>query len=75
MSEHQGMVTHKLPVLVARGQLLHQWVVSLSLHIRHSVGQVLEKLSLRLEELLHSGIYLCLLGCPSWTIHYQLIDS
>jgi hypothetical protein len=51
MSEHWGVVTHELPVLVARRQLLHRWVVSLSLHIRHSVGQVLEKLGLCLEEL------------------------
>jgi hypothetical protein len=47
----------------------------LSLHVSHSVGQVLEKLVLRLEELQHSGIHLCLLGCPSWTIHCQLINS
>jgi hypothetical protein len=47
----------------------------LSLHVRHGVGQVLEKLGLRLEELQHSGIYLHLLGCPSWTIHCRLVDS
>jgi hypothetical protein len=47
----------------------------LSLHIRHSVGQVLEKLGLCLEELQHSGIHLYLLGCPSWMIHCRLIDS
>jgi hypothetical protein len=28
----------------------------LSLHVCHGVGQVLEKLGLRLEELQHSGI-------------------
>jgi hypothetical protein len=65
MSEHWGVVTHELPVLVQRRRLLHRGVVSLSLQIRHSVGQVLEKLSLRLEELLHGGIHLCLLRCPA----------
>jgi hypothetical protein len=35
------------------------------LHVRHGVGQVLEELSLHLEELLHGGIHLCLLGCSS----------
>jgi hypothetical protein len=30
----------------------------LSLHIRHSVGQVLEELNLHLEKLLHGGIHL-----------------
>jgi hypothetical protein len=75
MSEHREVVTHELPVLVARCWLLHRWVVSLSLHVRHGVGQVLEKLGLRLEELQHSGIHLYLLGCPSWTIHWRLIDS
>jgi hypothetical protein len=45
----------------------------LGLQIRHSVGQVLEELSLCLQELLHGGIHLCLLGCSSRTIHYRLI--
>jgi hypothetical protein len=40
----------------------------LSLQICHGVGQVLEELSLRLQELLHGGIHRCLLGCPSWMI-------
>jgi hypothetical protein len=75
MSEHWGVVTHELLVLVARRRLLHRWVVSLSLQIRHSVGQVLEKLSLCLEELLHDGIHLRLLGCPAWSIHCRLINS
>jgi hypothetical protein len=44
MSEHRGVVTHELLVLIARLWLLHRWVVSLSLQIRHHVGQVLEKL-------------------------------
>jgi hypothetical protein len=48
MSEHGGMVTHELPVLVAGRWLLHQWIVDLGLQIRHSVGQVLKELSLRL---------------------------
>jgi hypothetical protein len=74
MSEHGAMVTHEL-VLVAGRRLLHRWVVSLSLHVCHGVGQVLEKLGLRLEELQHSGIHLYLLGCPSWMIHCRLIDS
>jgi hypothetical protein len=30
MSEHQGVVTHELPVLVVGRRLLHRWVVSLS---------------------------------------------
>jgi hypothetical protein len=46
----------------------------LGLQIRHSVGQVLEELSLRLQELLHGGIHMCLSGCSSWMIHCQLID-
>jgi hypothetical protein len=69
------MVTHELSVLVARCRLLHRWIVELSLQIRHGVGQVLEELSLRLQELLHGGIHLCLLGCASWMIHCRLIDS
>jgi hypothetical protein len=47
----------------------------LGLQIRHSVGQVLEELSLRLQELLYGGIHLCLLGCSSGMIHCRLIDS
>jgi hypothetical protein len=45
------------------------------LQVRHGVGQVLEELSQRLQELLHGGIHLCLPGCSSWTIHCRLIDS
>jgi hypothetical protein len=75
MSEYGRMVTHKLPVLVARRRLLHWWIVDLALQVRHDVGQVLEKLGLCLQELLHSGIHLCLLGCSSWTIHCWLINS
>jgi hypothetical protein len=41
----------------------------LGLQIRHSVGQVLEELSLCLQELLHGGIHLCLPGCSSGTIY------
>jgi hypothetical protein len=41
MSEHGRMVTHKLPVLVARHRWLHRWVVDLGLQVRHGVGQVL----------------------------------
>jgi hypothetical protein len=67
------MVTHELPVLVAGRWLLHRWIVDMGLQIRHSVGQVLEELSLCLQELLHGGIHLCLLGCSSRTIHYRLI--
>jgi hypothetical protein len=48
MSEHGGMVTHELPVLVAGCRLLHRWIVDLGLQVRHGVGQVLEELSLRL---------------------------
>jgi hypothetical protein len=44
------------------------------LQVRHGVGQVLEELSLCLQELLHSGIQWCLLGCSSWTIHCWLIN-
>jgi hypothetical protein len=69
------MVTHELSVLVAGCRLLHRWIVDFGLQIRHIVGQVLEELSLRLQELLHGGIHLCLLGCSSETIYYQLIDS
>jgi hypothetical protein len=69
------MVTHELPVLVAGRRLLHRWIVNLGLQIRHSVGQVLEELSLRLQELLHGGIHLRLPGCSSGTIHCWLIDS
>jgi hypothetical protein len=69
------MVTHELPMLVEGRLLLHRWIVDLGLQIRHSVGQVLEELSLRLQELLHGGIHLCLPGCSSGTIHYRLIDS
>jgi hypothetical protein len=47
----------------------------LGLQIRHGVGQVLEELSLRLNELQHGGIHLHLLGCPSGMIHGRLIDS
>jgi hypothetical protein len=40
------------------------------LHVRHGVGQVLEELSLCLQELLHSGIHLYCLGCSScWFIN------
>jgi hypothetical protein len=42
------MVTHELPMLVEGRLLLHRWIVDLGLQIRHSVGQVLEELSLRL---------------------------
>jgi hypothetical protein len=52
------MVTHKLPVLVARRRLLHWWIVHLGLQVCHGVGQVLEKLGLCLQELLHGGIHL-----------------
>jgi hypothetical protein len=69
------VVAHKLPVLVAKRWWLHQWVVDLGLQVRHGVGQVLEELSLCLQELLHSGIHLCWLWRSSWTIHYWLIDS
>jgi hypothetical protein len=62
-------------MLVAGCRLLHRWIVDLSLQVRHGVGQVLEELSLRLQELLHGGIHLCLPGCSSGTIHYQLINS
>jgi hypothetical protein len=75
ISEHRGVVTHELPVLVAGRWLLHRWVVDLGLQIRHSVGQVLEELSVRLQELLHGGIHLCLPRCSSGTIHCRLIDS
>jgi hypothetical protein len=75
MSEHGGMVTHKLPVLVARHRWLHWWIVDLALQVCHGVGQVLEKLGLCLQELLHSGIHLCWLGCSSWSIHSWLINS
>jgi hypothetical protein len=47
----------------------------LGLQILHGVDQVLEELSLHLKELLHGGVHLHLLGCPSWTIHCRLIDS
>jgi hypothetical protein len=75
MSEHRGVVTHELPVLVARRLLLHKWIVGLGLQILHSVGQVLEELSLCLEELLHDGIYLCLPRCSDLMTHWWLIDS
>jgi hypothetical protein len=45
------------------------------LQVCHSVGQVLEKLGLCLQELLHSGIHLCWLRCSSWSIHSWLINS
>jgi hypothetical protein len=32
------MVTHELPVLVARCQLLYLWIVDLSLQVFHGVG-------------------------------------
>jgi hypothetical protein len=35
------------------------------LQVCHGVGQVLEELSLCLQELLHSGIHLYWLGCSS----------
>jgi hypothetical protein len=35
------------------------------LQVCHGVGQVLEELSLCLQELLHSGIHSCWLGCSS----------
>jgi hypothetical protein len=38
MSEHGGMVTHKLLVLVARRRLLHRWIVDLDLQVCHGVG-------------------------------------
>jgi hypothetical protein len=60
-------------MLVAGRWLLHRWIVDLGLC--HGVGQVLEKLGLCLKELLHGGIHLHLPGCPSWTIHFRLIDS
>jgi hypothetical protein len=64
------MMTNKLPVLVARRRWLHRWVVDLGLQVHHGVGQVLEELSLCLQELLHSAIHLCLLGCSScWLIN------
>jgi hypothetical protein len=70
MSEHRRVVTHKFPVLVARRWWLHRWVVDLGLQVCHGVGQVLEELSLCLQELLHSGIHLYWLGCSSyWLIN------
>jgi hypothetical protein len=42
----------------------------LGLQIRHGVGQVLEELSLCLEELLHGGIHLCLPRCPALMDHW-----
>jgi hypothetical protein len=64
------VVTHELPVLIARRLLLHRWIVGLGLQIRHGVGQVLEELSLCLEELLHGGIHLCLPRCPAMRDHW-----
>jgi hypothetical protein len=43
MSEHERMMTHKLPVLVARRRWLHRWVVDLGLQVLHGVCQVLEE--------------------------------
>jgi hypothetical protein len=45
------------------------------LQVCHSVGQVLEELSLCLQELLHGGIHLCLPRCSSEAILCWLIDS
>jgi hypothetical protein len=58
MSENRRVMTHKLPVLVARRWWLYRWVVDLGLQVCHGVGQVLEELGLCLQELLHSGIHL-----------------
>jgi hypothetical protein len=70
MSEHRRVVTHKLPVFVARRRWLHRWVIDLGLQVCHDVGQVLEELSLCLQELLHSGIHWYWLGCSSfWLIN------
>jgi hypothetical protein len=37
MSEHRRMVTHKLPVLVARRRWLQWWVVDMGLQVHHGV--------------------------------------
>jgi hypothetical protein len=53
----------------------------LSLQVGHSVGQVLEKLSLCLEKMLHDWIHLSLLLCTAgttdspWTSHWGLINT
>jgi hypothetical protein len=47
------MVAHELVVLVEWRLLLHMWIADLGLQVGHNVGQVLEKLSLGLEKLLH----------------------
>jgi hypothetical protein len=45
------------------------------IRVHHSVGKVLEKLGLSLDELLHSWIQLWLLRCPVLTVHWWLIDT
>jgi hypothetical protein len=61
--------------------LLLRWIVDLSLQVGHNVGQVLEKLGLSLEKLLHSWIHLSLLLCTAgtvgspWTSHWGLINT
>jgi hypothetical protein len=53
----------------------------LSLQVDHSVGQVLEKLGLGLDEVLHSWIHLSLLLCTAGTAgspctsHWGLINT
>jgi hypothetical protein len=41
------------------------WLVLLSMHLLHSVGEVLDQLHLRCEELLHSRIH-CLINWWGW---------
>ena len=56
MSEHRRAMDHELPVLIPGRLLLWcllLFLVNLSLHGRHVVGHVLEKLCLFLQKLLH----------------------
>jgi hypothetical protein len=76
-------MAHELPVLVQGCLLLLllRWIVDLSLQVGHSIGQVLEELSLSLEKLLHGQMHLWLLLCTAgtaglpWTRHWGLINT
>jgi hypothetical protein len=56
-------MAHEITVLVVWRLLLHKWIVYLGLQVGHSVGQVLVKLSLGLEKLLHGRIHLSWMWC------------
>jgi hypothetical protein len=64
--EGRRVVAHEFLVPVPGRRRSWLWrLVLLSLHLLHSVGEVLDQLHLRFEELLHSRIH-CLIDRWGW---------